>query len=205
MIPLKGWDPGSQIVMRSTWNEKIQAAWPMTVVCDSEEALVLYLAAGTVYKLRNFESDATFRMPVGDWDFIDDEWTADMLRIMLPGDHHAYLAFWNRDHRFSRWYVNLERKYRRTQMGIDFVDHFLDIVIQADLTNWQWKDEHEFAQAVSIGLISQRQAAAIRAEGHRALGRLKANRTPFGEGWERWTRDPQWPIPSLPSNWQSSP
>ena len=124
-----------------------------------------------------------FRMPVADWDYVDDEWTADLLSIMLPGYGHAYFAFWDRDHLFSRWCVNFEQEYRQTQIDIDFVDHFLDIVIQAGSTNWQWKDEHELAQTISIGLDSEQQVAAIMAEGKRTLGRLKVNRTSFGERW----------------------
>ena len=140
MMPFKRWKSCSQIVMRSAWDDKVQAAWPVTVVRDSDDALVLYSAAGTVYKLRTFESDRIFRMHVGDWDYGDDKWTADLLRIMLPGDYHSCFAFCDRDHLCSCWYVNLEQEYRQTQIGADFVDHFLDIVIQADLTNWQWME-----------------------------------------------------------------
>jgi len=155
IMPFKRWKYGSQIVMRSTWDDKVQVAWSVTVVRDPEDALYSHSAAGTVYKLRTFESDMIFRMPVADWDYVDDEWTADLLRIMLPGYGHAYFAFWDRDHLFSRWCVNFEQEYRQTQIDIDFVDHFLDIVIQAGSTNWQWKDEHELAQTISIGLDSE--------------------------------------------------
>lgn len=202
MNSLERWKPGAQIVMRSVWDGKVQAAWPMTVVSDSKEALILYLAAGTEYKLRRFDRDQT-RLPIGDPDHADDTWRVDLLRIMYTGDNHSYLAFWDTHHRFSRWYINLEQEYSRTQLGIDFVDHFLDIVIDADLKNWRWKDEQELDLAVSVGLISHLQAESIRAEGHRALERLKTNRAPFGEGWENWIREPSWAIPSLPSNWQT--
>ena len=178
--PLERWNARSQIVMRSIWDDRVQAAWPVTVVDDSADALVLYLAAGTVYKTRTFPSDAKLRLPVGELVYVDREWTADLLRIMIPGDQHAYLGFWGQDHKFNRWYVNLEREYRRTKTGIDFVDHFLDIVIQADLETWQWKDEPELREAVSVGLISQMQADAIQNEGLIALDRLNANLPPFG-------------------------
>ncbi|MYE54360.1 MAG: DUF402 domain-containing protein, partial [Chloroflexi bacterium] len=128
--------------------------------------------------------------------------TADMLRIMFPGDQHAYLAFWDQEHRFSRWYVNLEREYNRTAMGIDFIDHFLDIVISADLKTWRWKDEAELSRAVSFDLVSRRQAEEIRAEGCLALSRLEAGMPPFRQGWECWTRSLEWPVPSMPPNWQ---
>ena len=189
--------------MRSRWYEKIQAAWPVTVVSDSPTALVLYLSAGTSYKIRFQDPGNNARMPIGEWGHTDDEWKSDMLRIMMPGDNHAYLAFWDANHRFSRWYVNLEREYRRTEKGIDFVDHFLDIVIEPDLESWVWKDESELEEAVSIGLISKSQSDAIRGEGHVALTRLKAKLSPFKQGWESWSRESAWPIPSLPPGWQN--
>ena len=203
LTPIERWTAGDQIVMRSKWAKEIQAAWPVTVVEDSEEALVLFLAAGTVYKHRTYAQDSKYRMPVGDYNHIDRVWTSDMLRIMMPGDNHAYLGFWDQDHLFDRWYVNLEREYRRTRTGIDFVDHFLDIVIQPDLRTWRWKDDHELREAVSIGLISQEQADEIKSEGYIVLDRLKENSPPFGQGWESWVSDSTWTIPRLPSDWHT--
>ena len=87
----------------------------------------------------------------GEWKLIGREWKNDMLRIMLPGDNHAYLGFWDRRQRLDRWYINLEREHERTKYGIDFVDHFLDIVIRPDTNEWRWKDEEELDHAVSRG------------------------------------------------------
>ena len=64
------WKLGDQIVVRSMWGEKIQAALPMTVVVDSEEVLVLYLAGGTPFKIRSTYPD--IHLPVGDWEAVDD-------------------------------------------------------------------------------------------------------------------------------------
>ena len=199
MKPINRWKPSDRIVMRSVWGDRIQAAWPVTVVSDTEETLVLYLAAGTAYKMRAYTSED--RLPIGEWSLFDREWTADMLRIMFPGDQHAYLAFWDEENRFSRWYVNLEREYSRTAIGIDFVDHFLDIVIGADLKAWRWKDETELGRAVLSNLISQRLAEEIRAEGCLALSRLDAGMPPFGQSWECWTRNLEWSVPTLPPDW----
>lgn len=199
MKPISRWNPSDQIVMRSVWGDRIQAAWPVTVVSDTAEALVLYLAAGTAYKMRTYESED--RLPIGEWNHLDVEWTVDMLRIMFPGDQHAYLAFWNQERRFNRWYVNLEREYRRTAMGIDFVDHFLDVVIGADLKTWRWKDEAELSRAVSLNLVSRKQAEEIRAEGCLALSRLESQMPPFGQGWECWTSSSEWLVPMLPPDW----
>ena len=58
----------------------------------------------------------------------------DLIRITRDGDDHAYLGFWSEGGAFSRWYVTWERHYHRNSIGIDFVDHFLDIVIEGNLT-----------------------------------------------------------------------
>ena len=197
-MPIERWKPGSQIVVRSRWKEEIQAALPMTVVVDSVKVLVLYLADGTPFKTRSNYS--TVHLPVGEWELVDDSWRSNLLRIIYPGDEHAYFAMWN-GNRFSCWYVNLESPYRRTSLGIDYEDHILDVVIQPDLKSWEWKDADELAEAVSLGLVSQFEADSIRAEGHRALARLKARSSPFADGWERWTPDSTWPIPKLPADW----
>ena len=189
--------------MRSVWDDKIQAAWPVTVVSDSPEALVLFLASGTKYKIRHFSGDMQGRMPIGEWKLVEREWTRDMIRIMLPGDNHACLGFWDKHCRFERWYVNLEREYERTSIGIDFIDLFLDVVIDPGTKEWHWKDESELSCAVSLGLVSQEEANLIRAEGCAAIRRFTAGAPPFSQDWENWVPDSDWPIPSLDTEWNS--
>ena len=44
----------------------------MTVIEDSPVRLVLYLAAGSQYKFRDFGSASDARLPLGDWTPSDD-------------------------------------------------------------------------------------------------------------------------------------
>ena len=192
---------GDRIVMRSIWNDKVQAAWPVTVVSDSPQALVLFLAAGTRYRIRHFSDDLEDRMPIGEWKLVERDWTRDMIRIMFPGDNHAYLGFWDQNRRFDRWYINVEREYTRTPAGIDFVDLFLDVVMDADTGKWRWKDEPELGCAVSLGLVSEEESELIRAEGRVAIRRFNDGAPPFGQGWENWTPASDWPIPEFPPEW----
>ncbi len=193
------------------WHGKIVAGLPMTVVLDSGKVLVLFLAAGTPIKVPSTypkregkpvpETKGMSHLPIGDWELVDDIWTNDLVRIMYSGDQHSYYATWKEGY-FSHWYVNLESAYRRTPIGIDFEDHILDIRIQADLITWEWKDEDELVEAVTLGLISQAQADSTREEGLRAIKRLEAKSPPFHEGWEDWKPDPTWTIPEFPAGWQ---
>ena len=53
---------------------------------------------------------------------------------MRDRDDHAYLGFRSEDAVSRRWCINLERHYHRTSIGIDFVDHFLAVAIDGNLT-----------------------------------------------------------------------
>lgn len=184
--------------MRSVWGERFQIAMPTTVIADTERITALYLAAGTPIKNKStYRSD---RLPLGDWEMVDDVWRDDLIRINYADDAHATYAMWKGD-RFDRWYINLESAYQRTPIGFDFTDHVLDIVVRPDPAGWRWKDDDELTRAVALGLVTQTQADAFYAEGKRAIARLEANRPPFADGWETWRPDPAWQIPSLPSNW----
>ena len=134
---------------------------------------------------------------------IDDIWTADMLLLVTPSDAYSVLLFWDANQTLSSWYVNLQAPFERTPIGIDFVDHFLDIIIRPDLSSWEWKDEDELQEATQLGLLSQPMADQIRQEGERVIGQVKTGGSPFGDGWEDWRPDPGWSIPKLPPEWQA--
>ena len=190
------WATGDQILVRSIWNGRVRAAWPDTVVSDTEHLLALYLASGTRF------NRADSRMPVGNRSMIDDVWTSDILLLVAPGDAHSVLLFWEGPSQvFDRWYINLQSPVRRTAFGIDFTDHFLDIIVNADLSTWRWKDEDELKEALSLGLVSQTLASQIRAEGNRVIRKIQAGDSPFKDGWDKWRPNPEWPIPELPAGW----
>ncbi|MDX6428935.1 MAG: hypothetical protein QOE54_1301, partial [Streptosporangiaceae bacterium] len=61
--------------------------------------------------------------------------------------------FFDREHRLSRWYINFQRPYRRTQLGVDTFDLFLDLVVNPDLSSWVWKDEEEYLHSRRLGIV----------------------------------------------------
>ena len=190
------WAPGDQIVVRSLWDGQVRAAWPDTVVSDTEHLLALYLASGTRFKR------ADNRMPVGVRSMVDDLWASDVLLLIAPDDSHSVLLFWEGGNRIlDRWYVNLQSPIKRTALGIDFTDHFLDIIVSADLSTWRWKDEDELKETLSLGLVSPAQASQIRAEGDRVIRKVQAGDAPFKDRWDKWRPNPDWPVPELPEGW----
>jgi hypothetical protein len=53
-----------------------------------------------------------------------------------------------------------------------------------------------------IGVYTHKQAQSIRFEGERVIGQLKANASPFCDGWEDWTPPVDWGIPAFPQGWE---
>ena len=110
----------------------------------------------------------------------------DVLMLVLPGAAHAVYVMWEAGQTTLKcWYIDLQEPLRRTAIGFDTNDHLLDIVISADRSVWRWKDEDEFEEAVRLGVFSQEEAQAIRAEGERVIERFLAGQSPFCDGWER--------------------
>ena len=130
-----------------------------------------------------------------DFTLVDEVWRGnDSLRIAIPGAAHSVLLWWV-EGELQGWYVNLETPLRRTSIGFDYLDQKLDLVVRTD-GSWRWKDEHELAEAVELGILDRDEAAAVRAEGERVLAAW-----PFPTGWEEWRPDPEWEAPRLPAGW----
>ncbi len=123
-----------------------------------------------------------------------------MLRLAVPGAPYSILVFRNPDWTLRLWYINLEWPYRRTASGFDTADRLLDALVDPNLSSWRWDDEDELAEAVSIGAISQEEAASLYAEGRAAVAALQSGKSVFN-GWQDWRPDPSWPVPVLPDGW----
>ncbi|GAU65211.1 FHA domain-containing protein [Streptomyces sp. NBRC 110611] len=208
------WVVGEHILWRYRDNadrRQFHICRPMTVVQDTEELLVVWMAPGTPC-IRPVLADGTpvHREPLstrytkprrttrGEW------FGAGVLKLARPGDPWSVWLFWERGWQFKNWYVNLEEPRRRWAGGIDSEDHFLDICVYPD-RRWEWRDEDEFAQAQQDGLMSPAQAAEVRSAGRAAIAQITAWRSPFVDGWEDWRPDPAWGIPQLPEGWDRAP
>jgi predicted RNA-binding protein associated with RNAse of E/G family len=108
---------------------------------------------------------------------------------------------WDDEGEFLGWYVNLEDPWRRTHIGWDSTDHLLDLRVDPS-RKWYWRDEDHLAEAFELGLFSSQQAAAIRAEGERAIERIDGWLAPFNERWEEWRPDSGWRLPRISDGWE---
>ncbi len=161
---------------------------------------VFYMPAGTVWKdayphLRPVER--VHRT----WSLRDDRWRfGGTLRLSVPGAPYSIILLRNADGSLFGYYVNLEEPLRQTEIGFDYEDNTLDVIVAPDLSGWSWRDEDELEELVTAGLVSPEKAAAIYAEGKAAIAALQSRKSVFS-GWENWRPDPSWPVPVLPMGW----
>ncbi|WP_418958874.1 DUF402 domain-containing protein [Streptomyces tritici] len=207
------WAPGDRILWRyrGIGSGDVHICRPVTVVQDTDELLAVWMAPGTEcvkpvlldgtpihqepLATRYTAPRTTTRAP---WQ------GAGVLKLARPADPWSVWLFWDQGWRFRSWYVNLEQPRTRWSGGVDSEDHFLDISVYPD-RSWLWRDEDEFAQAQSCGLMGAAQAARVREAGAAAVELIDAWGPPFSDGWEHWRPDPAWTVPELPADWDRTP
>jgi hypothetical protein len=205
------WSRGDTIVVQEVWRDRVWAARPMTVVQDDRDFLQLWFPRGTVWKApttpphRPRDANRGVRLAMcarrGDWVFRDLEWDVDTLTLTRAADWHSVWVSWPDDGSDWGWYVNLQRPFRRTPIGIETMDFALDVLIDRD-GSWSWKDEDELETFVDHGVFDEELAREVRDEGIRVAKRARRNDPPFCEPWrENWRPDPGWKLPELVEGW----
>ncbi len=192
------------VVRRHIWSGRVSNAKPLTVVEDSDRLSALHLAEGTPFKIataRAQRADHLSRLAAGTWELQDDKWTRSWVLILTrPNERYSIWAFWSATNgAFEGWYVNFEDPARRSPMGFDTRDLFLDIVVPVE-GPWRWKDEDEFVEAEQLGLITPEDVREVRAAAERVLGLVESGEA-WWLPWSTWTPNPEWPVPKLPPSW----
>jgi predicted RNA-binding protein associated with RNAse of E/G family len=197
------WMPGETITIRGVWHGKLWWACPVRVVQDDPGLIALYWRAGTITKSPRGRPMPQDLLSTEQIELVDRPWVStDILMLATPGAAHAVYTMWEAGKTTLRcWYIDLQEPLRRTPIGFDTMDHLLDIVVSPDRSEWHWKDEDEFSEALAIGVFTAEEGRAIRAEGERVIGLIQAGASPFCEGWERWTPPADWKLPLLPPGW----
>lgn len=204
---MRRFKPGEAVVWRSVWqaDRVVGTAWPWTMVIDSDDLIAMYRPAGTNGKQRSGEfGGARGRMLVR-WDggYRDLTWDrVNVLQLHRPGDMHSVWRAWDATTDLLRWrYVNLEERWRRTPIGFDSKDLYLDLWCEPGSDEWRSKDEDEALWAVEHGRLTPAQLTAAREEAERAVDRIRRQEPPHDRDWDGWRPDPSWSIPLLPSGW----
>lgn len=204
--------PLETCVVQEVWGGKVWAARPQRVVRDEGDFAVLWFPRGTRWKApttppgrpraeNRGERLATCALR-GEWVFRDAVWDVDTLVLLRSDDWHAVWVSWLPSGEHWGWYVNLQRPFRRTEIGFETMDLVLDVIIDPD-RSWRWKDEDELETWVRRGVVEPELAERIRAEGLEVVGRAERDEPPFSEPWPEWRPDPAWGLPELPEGWDA--
>lgn len=179
--------PGKPVQLREAWDGRTWEIREGVVICDEPGVIAVYTAPGTPATIAAGEDGVRLRLPPPSWELrpakIPDR---HYLAVHKPGTAHTLLLIWDVEWNLLSWYINLETDLERTEVGFEYVDHFLDIVVEPDMAAWRWKDEDELEEAVAKGLVTADDAEAFRAEGERALQQLLQREAPYDERWEDW-------------------
>jgi hypothetical protein len=203
---VKPFAPGDSVVWRSVDRKEriVSTVWPWTVVTDDEDETVLYIPAGTVGKRRTGERGGPGDRFIVRWDggHADVTWKrTNVIRLYRSGDPYSlWLAFDAATWDLAWRYINLEDPWRRTAIGFDSRDVYLDLVAGPDGDDWEWKDEDELAWVVEQGRIDAARAVQIRADGERAVQSVREMGSL--DRWRTWRPDPSWRLPTVPERWR---
>lgn len=201
---MKLWEPGKTIALREIRKGRVFSMIPLRVMQDSESDWGAFLLPmRTVCKWPRKPDGGWARLREKDWILSDEPWPlGTALYLIQAGAGYTVIAFWNDEQIFDHWKINLEEPIRRTPLGFDYMDQMLDIIINANRSQWHWKDEDELAQAQTLGIFSPEEALEIRAKGERVIQSMQANEPPFDGNWENWKPNPAWLTPiDLPQGW----
>ena len=185
---------------------EVGIVFPAIVVRDTTAEVAVYTAPGAIAKRRSHESGGPHgRVVLGVRDGYEDVVWRRWRRLLLrgPADRHAISLFWDDETDALRfWYIDLVTPLRRTAAGFEFVDHGIDVVVQPDLSSWEWKDADELEWYVEHDRYTRSEADHIRAEGERAVAWLRRERGRYEE-WLSWRPDAGWSVPTLPDGWDN--
>jgi len=199
--------PGDIVFIREIWQGKVWRASPYYVVQDGSDLIALYTPMNAITKYPralNGERVKPLNRVKSEWDLTDEELSQfSVLRLAIPGSAYSVLVLRAPDGKHLVWYINLEDPLRHTAGGFNYLDQFLDVIVEADLSGWHWKDEDEFDEAIALGLISKKRAAAMRAEGEEVAAWIQSSKSPFNT-WADWKPDPVWKVPVLPEGWDKT-
>jgi predicted RNA-binding protein associated with RNAse of E/G family len=202
---------GSTIVRRDVFEGRVWSACPGRVLSDDGGELVFgywpgvesvvpvswidWLTTGDARRRSDGLADlAGRRWALGRWSW---RWT-NVVQALASGRGFSVDSFFDAGsgERLC-WYVNFERPYVRTAIGVDTFDLLVDLVVRPDLT-WSWKDEGEYAHACRLGVIPEADQAAVTAARDEAIGLIESQAGPFADPDDAWHPDEGWPTPELP-------
>lgn len=187
---------GDVVLKRSIYRGNVRWTFPHRYVGEWGDRIAIYCGPGNQGKAMRRGPNGYLKRWATDAPPFDTEWEqTHVLRFEAPGARHSVEIYWTLEWEQLSWYVNLQTPTELRNGWIDTTDQALDIVV-SPAGDWRWKDEDELAEAVELGIWSEREAEEIRAEGERVL-----DARPWPTGWEEWRPPADWGPLGLPRDW----
>ena len=187
---------GDVVLKRSIYRGNVRWTFPHRYVGEWGDRIAIYCGPGNQGKAMRRGPEGYLQRWVTDAPPFDTEWEqTHVLRFEAPGARHSIEIYWTLEWEQLSWYVNLQTPTEIRNGWIDTTDQALDIVV-SPAGEWRWKDEDELAEAVELGIWSEREAEEIRAEGARVI-----DARPWPTGWEEWRPPEHWGPLGLPRDW----
>jgi hypothetical protein len=197
--------PGQWIELREVWAGQTWELRRGIVVRDAGGVVAVYTPPYTPALIAAGPDGVRLRLPPAEWEMREAQVPADrsFLAVHAEGADHSVLLIRDGASRLLCWYINLESDLERTAWGFEYRDHFLDVLVEPDMSGWRWKDEDELAEALERHLVSTADCASYYAEGQRAVDRLLERVPPYDEPWEDWAAPAAWSAQRAPAGWQA--
>ncbi|OEJ22023.1 hypothetical protein AR457_39625 [Streptomyces agglomeratus] len=210
---VRSFETGQTVVRRDVHGSgRVWSEHALRVVADTSEALVAACSPGAetrwpaLYVKARTDGDRSVRtevfdaMATGTWELADAVWQETELLLWKPPTAWFSVNAFYTSAGLRNWYVNFEHPTRRTEAGFDTFDLTVDLVVDPDLTSWQWKDEDEYAHVRRLGIVTDTEHQAVDAARHQVLAMLAERSGPFADAaaWTSWRWNPAWPAPQLP-------
>lgn len=190
--------PGEVVSWRQTWHGRTWAEFPVTIVEDSEDRLLVYLAPGTPFLRPDCaRADHLSHAARGVWNLVEDRWAGEHhLWAHRPGESFCVWTRWEADTwRHLGWKANIESPLQRRPDGFAMTDLILDVAISPDQSSWELVDEHELDEAVALGLLDEEASRRILATALEVRELLRSERREDLRRWAAWRPVPAGGVP----------
>jgi hypothetical protein len=195
------------VVLRSIAGQLITGACPNILVERTDEHVVLFQPAGTVWRRARGARggprgrNLLLEYPLTGHD--DVEWIGDgVVRVHRFGEPWSVWRWIDHNGQWrDDFYVNLEDPWRQTSVGFDSGDWVLDLVARSD-RSWRYKDLDELAWIESLE-PNGTWVPAVRSAGIQASVAIEEGSWPLDADWDAWipAMNIGGELPVLPGDW----
>jgi hypothetical protein len=203
--PVERWAPGTTVLHRNVYRDEVWFAAPVRVIEDDDDGVVTWLAPGTSCRaadIGGLRRNVVPTMAAGGWGFREHTWFGWGQLLFWPTDcsHSVWPMHDAATGELTCWYLNLQAPVARRRDRLDTLDLFLDVLVDADLGAWRWKDEGELEEALAAGIVEDHTVARLRVEGERLTERLPT----IAARWGGWIPEAEWLPVALPDDWDQT-